>query len=40
MYNTVAKPTLPYGSEIWTLTSQDNFFQRKTGFTLLDYKWH
>jgi hypothetical protein len=47
IYNTLAIPTLIYGSEIWTLTQQDKsrlkasemkFLRRTAGYTLLDHK--
>jgi hypothetical protein len=47
IYNTLAIPTLIYGSEIWTLTQQNKsrlkasemkFLRRTAGHTLLDHK--
>ncbi|KAJ4434368.1 hypothetical protein ANN_22927 [Periplaneta americana] len=47
IYNTLALPTLLYGSEIWTLKKKDmnrikatemKFFRRTAGYTLLDRK--
>jgi hypothetical protein len=47
IYNTLAIPTLIYGSEIWTLTQEDKsrlkasemkFLRRTAGYTLLDHK--
>jgi hypothetical protein len=47
IYNTLAIPTLIYGSEIWTLTQQDKsrlkasemkFLRRTAGYTLLNHK--
>jgi hypothetical protein len=47
IYNTLAIPTLIYGSKIWTLTQEDKsqlkasemkFLRRTVGYTLLDHK--
>jgi hypothetical protein len=47
VYNTLAVPTLIYGSEIWTLRKQDKtrlttsemkFLRKTTGYTLMDHK--
>jgi hypothetical protein len=47
VYNTLAVPTLIYGSEIWTLGKQDKtrlttsemkFLRKTAGYTLMDHK--